>query len=54
MKVRETGAALGPITFSAGITAVRPDDTQETLFARADALLYRAKNEGRDRAVADS
>ncbi len=54
LRVRETGEALGPITFSAGITAFHPDDTQETLFARADALLYRAKNEGRDRAFGDA
>ncbi|WP_294233299.1 diguanylate cyclase [uncultured Sphingomonas sp.] len=54
MRVRETGEPIGEITFSAGITAFRPDDTQESLFARADALLYRAKNEGRDRAFADS
>lgn len=53
MRVRETGEKIGEITFSAGITAVRPDDTQETLFARADALLYRAKNEGRDRAFSE-
>ncbi len=53
LRVRETGAMIGEITFSAGITAFRPGDTQETLFARADALLYRAKNEGRDRAFND-
>jgi len=53
MRVRETGEPVGEITFSAGITAFRPGDTQETLFARADLLLYRAKNEGRDRALSD-
>lgn len=53
MRVRETGEPVGEITFSAGITAMGPDDTQETLFARADALLYRAKKEGRDRAYSD-
>lgn len=54
MRVRESDKPLGPITFSAGITAFRAGDTQESLFARADALLYRAKNEGRDRAFADT
>ncbi|CAM3262540.1 GGDEF domain-containing protein [Sphingomonas zeae] len=54
MRVRETGEPVGEITFSAGITALCPEDTQETLFARADALLYRAKKEGRDRAYSDS
>jgi diguanylate cyclase len=53
MRVRETGEPVGEITFSAGITALRPGDTQETLFARADSLLYQAKNEGRDRALSD-
>lgn len=54
LRVRETGEPVGEITFSAGITALTPEDTQETLFARADALLYRAKKEGRDRAYIDS
>ena len=53
LRVRETGEAIGEVTFSAGITAFRPDDTHETVFARADALLYRAKNEGRNRICAD-
>lgn len=35
---------------SIGIAEARPDDTRDTLFARADAALYRAKQEGRDRA----
>jgi diguanylate cyclase len=54
MRVRETGEPVGEVTFSAGITALNPEDTQETLFARADALLYRAKKEGRDRACNDA
>lgn len=54
LRVRETGEPVGEVTFSAGITALNPDDTQETLFARADALLYRAKKEGRDLAYSDS
>ncbi|WP_322964962.1 GGDEF domain-containing protein [Sphingomonas fuzhouensis] len=54
MRVRETGEPVGEVTFSAGVTALRPDDTQETLFARADSLLYRAKKEGRDRVCSDT
>ena len=54
MRVLETGEPVGEVTFSAGITALNPEDTQETLFARADALLYRAKKEGRDRACNDA
>ncbi|MFN3310997.1 MAG: diguanylate cyclase [Thermomonas sp.] len=34
---------------SIGIAEARPDDTRESLFARADAALYRAKQQGRDR-----
>ncbi|HXH15012.1 MAG TPA: GGDEF domain-containing protein [Sphingomonas sp.] len=46
---RETNAALGIITFSAGVTAIGAEEAAETAFLRADRLLYRAKNEGRDR-----
>lgn len=38
-------------TCSAGVTAVQPGDTAETLLARADQALYEAKNSGRDRMV---
>ena len=41
------------ITISCGLTQLRPDDTAATAFERADAALYRAKQEGRDRCVAD-
>lgn len=40
-----------PITLSAGLTAVRDEDTAETLFARADDAMYRAKKAGRDQLV---
>lgn len=40
-----------PITVSVGITSWIAGDTPETLIARADAALYRAKNEGRNRAI---
>ncbi|EED30906.1 diguanylate cyclase [gamma proteobacterium NOR5-3] len=39
------------ITLSAGVTAMRSDDTPETIFARADDAMYRAKKAGRDRLV---
>lgn len=39
------------ITLSAGLTAVHDDDTPETLFARADDAMYRAKKAGRNRLV---
>jgi len=40
-----------PITLSAGLTDARRDDTAETIFARADDAMYRAKKGGRDRLV---
>jgi diguanylate cyclase len=47
LRVRENGASLGVVTFSAGVTALCGDFEQA--LRAADALLYRAKTEGRDR-----
>lgn len=40
------------LTCSAGLTDIRPTDTVQTLYARADGYLYEAKRTGRDRCVA--
>jgi diguanylate cyclase (GGDEF)-like protein len=40
-----------PLTMSYGLASRRPGDTVETLRARADEALYRAKQAGRDRLV---
>jgi diguanylate cyclase (GGDEF)-like protein len=40
------------ITVSVGITEVRPEDDEESLIARADKALYRAKDLGRNRTEA--
>jgi diguanylate cyclase len=37
------------VTVSAGVATLRPDETPDTLLARADRALYRAKAQGRDR-----
>jgi diguanylate cyclase (GGDEF)-like protein/PAS domain S-box-containing protein len=37
------------VTVSIGATLVRPDDTVETLMKRADRLMYRSKEAGRNR-----
>ena len=49
---RETGTALGRITLSAGVVVVRPGETLTAALSRADALLYAAKADGRDRIFA--
>ncbi|MCX7626853.1 MAG: GGDEF domain-containing protein [Methylophilaceae bacterium] len=41
------------LTFSAGLTCLKEGDTPQTLLARADAAMYRAKQEGRNRIVVD-
>jgi diguanylate cyclase (GGDEF)-like protein len=44
--------APAPITFSAGVTAWRPGEAVDVFEGRADALLYQAKRDGRNRIVA--
>jgi diguanylate cyclase (GGDEF)-like protein len=50
LRVSHRGRVIGPITVSAGVAAF-PDHgkTSEGLLHAADAALYRAKAEGRDR-----
>ncbi|MBI2394428.1 MAG: diguanylate cyclase [Deltaproteobacteria bacterium] len=42
-------AAVRPVTCSAGVTVLHPDDDADAFVRRADAALYEAKHEGRDR-----
>ncbi|MGJ3648531.1 GGDEF domain-containing protein [Sphingomonas sp. GlSt437] len=53
-RLRETDAPLGTVTFSAGLTVAAPGEPLDAAFQRADALLYRAKEAGRNRLIADS
>ncbi len=39
------------VTISAGATVVRPEDTPETIVARADTLMYAAKAAGRNHVI---
>lgn len=48
LRLPEINQALRVRT-SIGLATAQPGDTRETLFARADAALYRAKQQGRDR-----
>ncbi len=49
----DTVEAAPPCSFSAGLSLARSGDDAESLFARADRALYRAKNTGRDQLVVD-
>lgn len=49
IKQRTSDKVLGTVTVSAGVAALRSDDDEAALIARADAALYRSKQEGRDR-----
>jgi two-component system, cell cycle response regulator len=42
------------VTISVGISALGKDDTAATILKRADAALYRAKRDGRNRVVPDA
>ena len=46
---RDTGQGFGQITFSAGVAEITEYSDMRNALARADAALYRAKNEGRNR-----
>lgn len=48
-----TTAGALPVTVSVGVACAQPGDGLLDVVARADAALYRAKQEGRDRVVAD-
>ena len=48
---RETGQRFGRITFSGGVAEVTKDADTRSALAQADAALYRAKEEGRNRVM---
>lgn len=45
----EAGSAA--ITLTIGVTLIRPEDTVDTLIARADTAMYQGKQAGRDRVI---
>ncbi|MEG3145603.1 GGDEF domain-containing protein [Sphingomonas sp. RT2P30] len=47
-RLRESDEPLGAVTFSAGLTTAQPGENLGTVFGRADALLYAAKDGGRN------
>ena len=51
---RSTGEHLGRITISVGVALFRRDDTAQSLIGRADAGLYAAKRNGRNRVICET
>jgi diguanylate cyclase len=51
---RSTGEKLGHVTISIGVATVRNGDTPQSLIERADACLYAAKRNGRNRVVCEA
>jgi len=53
MKIRDrrTQEVVLTVTISGGVALLQPDEDATTLTSRADAALYRAKHEGRDRII---
>ncbi len=51
---RSTGQNLGRVTISLGVATVHPGDTPQSLIARADACLYAAKRNGRNRVICET
>jgi diguanylate cyclase len=51
---RSTGQNLGKVTISVGAATVRSGDSVQSLIARADACLYTAKRNGRNRVICET
>ena len=51
---RSTGQNLGRVTISVGVATVRKGDTVQSLIAHADACLYAAKHNGRNRVICET
>ena len=52
IKLRDRAQSLGRVTMSLGVTEFRPGEPCADWIARADAALYQAKRDGRNRVVA--
>jgi diguanylate cyclase len=53
LKKKSTGELLGRVTLSVGVSTLQPGDDMDALIGRADACLYAAKRNGRNRVVCE-
>jgi diguanylate cyclase len=54
LKKKSTGEILGRVTISVGVAMLKPGDETDSLIERADACLYAAKRNGRNRVVCEA
>jgi diguanylate cyclase len=54
LKKKSTGEILGRVTISVGVSLLKPGDATDSLIERADACLYAAKRNGRNRVICEA
>src|ERR1700709_562844 len=54
LKKKSTGEILGRVTISIGVSVLQPGDDVDSLIERADACLYAAKRNGRNRVICET
>ena len=54
LKKKSTGEILGRVTISVGVSMLKQGDDTDALIERADACLYAAKRNGRNRVICEA